>query len=175
GFNQGIEFTLEKFFGDGYYGLLTGSLFESKYEGSDGLERNTPFNNGYVVNFLTGREFKIGVSGKNVLFFDTRVTTSGGRYFTPVDLEASQQVGFEIRQENLAFSQQYDAYFRWDVKFGIKINGHYKKHSHQFYCDLQNVTANENIFVQRYNRLTNQVDQVNQIGFFPDFGYRFQF
>ena len=33
----------------------------------------------------------------------------------------------------------------------------------------------ENIFVRRYNRLTNDVNQVNQIGFFPDFGYRFQF
>ena len=54
GFNRGIEFTLEKFFNKGYYGLLTGSFFESKYEGSDGIERNS-FNNGYVLNFLTGR------------------------------------------------------------------------------------------------------------------------
>ncbi|MEL6483590.1 MAG: TonB-dependent receptor, partial [Bacteroidota bacterium] len=89
GFNQGLELTLEKFFSDGFYGLLTSSFFESKYEGSDGIERNTPFNNGYVVNFLAGKEFKTGRSGKNILFVDTRVTTSGGRYFTPVDLEAS--------------------------------------------------------------------------------------
>ncbi len=175
GFNQGIEFTLEKFFSKSYYGLLTGSFFESKYEGSDGVERNTPFNNGYVVNFLAGKEFKMGVSGRNTLFFDTRLTTSGGRYFTPIDLEASQQVGFEVLQEDLAFSEQIEDYFRWDVKVGFKINSQNKKRSHQFYLDLQNVTANENVFVRRYNRLTNQVDQVDQIGFFPDFGYKFQF
>ncbi|WP_422083182.1 TonB-dependent receptor [Ulvibacterium sp.] len=175
GFNQGIELTLEKFFSRGYYGLLTGSFFDSKYEGSDGIERNTPFNNGYVVNLLAGKEFKTGPSGKNVWFVDTRLTTSGSRYFTPVDLEASQQAGFEILQEDRAFSEQYDGYFRWDVKFGLKINSRDKKSSHQFYFDLQNVTANENIFVRRYNRLTNQVDQVDQIGFFPDFGYKFQF
>lgn len=175
GFNQGIELTLEKFFSKGYYGLLTGSFFDSKYEGSDGIERNTPFNNGYVINLLAGKEFKTGPSGKNVWFVDTRLTTSGGRYFTPVDLEASQQAGFEILQEERAFSEQYDGYFRWDVKFGLKINSRNKKSSHQFYFDLQNVTANENIFVRRYNRLTNQVDQVDQIGFFPDFGYKFQF
>ena len=175
GFNQGVEFTLEKFFNQGYYGLLTGSFFESKYEGSDGVERNTPFNNGYVINLLAGKEFKMGPSGKNILFFDTRVTTSGGRYFTPIDLEASQQAGFEVLQEDLAFSQQIEDYFRWDVKFGLKINSKNKKRSHQFYLDLQNVTANENVFVRRYNRLTNQVDQVDQIGFFPDFGYKFQF
>lgn len=175
GFNQGVEITLEKFFNQGYYGLLTGSFFESKYEGSDGIERNTPFNNGYVVNFLTGKEFKLGATGKNILFIDTRVTASGGRYFTPVDLATSQQAGFEVRQEDIAFSQQYDDYFRWDVKFGFKLNSRSKKQSHQFYFDLQNVTARENVFVQRYNRLTNQTDQVNQIGFFPDFGYKFQF
>ncbi|MEL6975730.1 MAG: TonB-dependent receptor, partial [Bacteroidota bacterium] len=175
GFNQGLELTLEKFFSDGFYGLLTSSFFESKYEGSDGIERNTPFNNGYVVNFLAGKEFKTGRSGKNILFVDTRLTTSGGRYFTPVDLEASRNAGFEVLQEDLAFSQQYEDYFRWDVKFGLKINSRAKKTSHQFYVDLQNVTANENIFVRRYNRLTNNIDEVNQIGFFPDFGYKFQF
>ena len=175
GFNQGLELTLEKFFSDGFYGLLTSSFFESKYEGSDGIERNTPFNNGYVVNFLAGKEFKTGRSGKNILFVDTRLTTSGGRYFTPVDLEASRNAGFEVLQEDVAFSQQYEDYFRWDVKFGLKINSRTKKTSHQFYVDLQNVTANANIFVRRYNRMTNNIDEVNQIGFFPDIMNRVQF
>ncbi|NER17006.1 TonB-dependent receptor [Spongiivirga citrea] len=175
GFNQGIELTIEKFFDNGYYGLLTTSLFESKYEGSDGIERNSPFNNGYVLNLLTGREFKIGKAKQNTLFFDTRITASGGRYFTPIDLEASQVAGFEVTQDDIAFSEQYNGYFRWDVKFGIKLNSKSKKRSHQFYLDLQNVTANENIFARRYNRLTNEINQVDQIGFFPDFGYKFQF
>ena len=175
GFNQGLELTVEKFFSDGYYGLLTTSLFESKYEGSDGIERNTPFNNGYVFNILAGREFAIGKAQQNVLFIDTRITFAGGRYFTPVDLAASQQAGFEVLQEDIAFSQQYDAYFRWDLKFGIKINSTSKKLSHQFYVDMQNVTNKENVFARRYNRLTNNVDQINQIGFFPDVGYRLQF
>lgn len=175
GFNQGVEFTLEKFFSNSYYGLFTGSFFESKYEGSDSIERNSPFNNGYVLNFLAGKEFNMGKTGKNTFFVDTKVTTAGGRFVTPVDLEASRQVGFQILREDEAFSEQNDAYFRWDVKFGLKFNNKTKKRSHQFYLDLQNVTANENIFTRRFNRLTNNVDEVNQIGFFPDFGYKFQF
>lgn len=175
GYNQGIELTLEKFFSKGYYGLLTTSFFESKYKGSDDVERNTPFNNGYVVNLLAGKEFKIGKAKKNILFIDTKLTTSGGGYFTPVNLEASQQAGYEVLREDLAFSEQNESYFRWDVKFGIKMNSKSKKQSHRFFIDLQNVSNNENIFVRRYNRLTNSVDKVDQIGFFPDFGYRFQF
>lgn len=175
GFNQGIELTVEKFFDQGFYGLITTSIFESKYEGNDGIERNTPFNNGYVLNILAGKEFKLGVSGRNNWFVDTKITTSGGRYFTPADLEASQQAGFEVLQEDIAFSEQNDPYFRWDVKFGVKLNSTKKKQSHQFYFDLQNVTNNNNLFQQRYNRVTNMIDEVDQIGFFPDVGYRFQF
>lgn len=175
GFNQGIEFTVEKFFSNSYYALLTGSFFESKYEGSDGIERNSPFNNGYVLNFLAGKEFRLGKTGTNTFFIDTKLTTAGGRFVTPVDLEASRQFGFQILQEDEAFSQQNEAYLRWDLKFGLKFNNKNKKRSHQFFLDLQNVTANENIFARRFNRLTNNVDEVNQIGFFPDFGYKFQF
>ncbi len=175
GYNQGIELTVEKFFSDGFYGLLTTSFFESKYEGSDGIERNTPFNNGYVINVLAGKEFKIGRTNQNILFVDTKLTTAGGRYVTPINLEASRNAGYEILREDLAFSNQNDAYFRWDIKFGLKFNSKNKKRSHQFYVDLQNVLNRENIFVERYNRLTNNIDRVDQIGFFPDFGYRFQF
>lgn len=175
GHNQGIEFTLEKFFSKGFYSLFTTSVFESKYNGSDGVERNSPFNNGYVINFLGGKEFKIGKAKKNVFSIDTKFTTAGGRYFTPVDLEASRNAGYEIKDDTNAFSEQYNPYLRWDVKFGIKFNSKKKKRFHQFYIDLQNITNHTNIFTKEYNRLTNSVNQKDQIGFSPDFGYKFQF
>jgi hypothetical protein len=90
-------------------------------------------------------------------------------------LEASVANGFEIRDDENAFSQQFDAYFRLDVRFSIQLNSTKKKRSHQFYVDFQNVTNNENVFSRDYNRLTQRVDQVNQLGFAPDFGYRFTF
>ncbi|MEL6989572.1 MAG: TonB-dependent receptor, partial [Bacteroidota bacterium] len=102
-------------------------------------------------------------------------TTAVGRYYTPVDLEAYRIAGEEVLDELNAYSLQYDPYFRWDVKFGMKINGKNKKLTHHFYFDFQNITMNENIFAKRYNRLTNEVNDVNQLGFFPDFMYRIQF
>ena len=174
-FNRGVEITLEKFYSKGYHILATGSFFESKYEGSDGIERSTPFDNGYVVNFLAGKEFRIGKAQKNAFIVDTKLTTSGGRWYTPVNLEASRAVGFEVLDESQAFTQQYESYFRWDVKIGMKFNSEKRKMSHQFYFDFQNLTNRENVFIRQYNRLTNNVDQVDQIGFFPDFLYRIQF
>ncbi len=175
GSNRGLELTLEKFFSKGYHGLITGSFFDSKYEGSDGIERDSPFNNRYVVNILGGKEFVIGKAKKNIFSINSKLTTAGGRFYTPVDLAASNAAGYQIEDETRAFSKQYDAYFRLDVKFGFKLNSKSKKRSHQFYIDFQNVTNNKNIFADRYNRLTQSVNRVDQIGFQPDFGYRFQF
>ncbi len=175
GFNQGFELTIEKFFSKNYHALLTGSFFESKYKGSDGIERNSPFNNQYVINALGGKEFKFGESKKNTFSLDGKVTTAGGRFYTPIDLAASQTAGFEIKQDDKAFSLQYDSYFRLDVRMGFKFNNKKKKQAHLLYLELQNVTDNQNIFINRYNRITNQVNQIDQIGFFPDFGYKFQF
>jgi hypothetical protein len=175
GSNSGIELTLEKFFSKGYHALFTSSFFESKYEGSDGVERNTPFNNGYVVNALGGKEFKIGKKKKNIFSINTKITTAGGRYYTPVDVAASKIAGYEIRDNAKPYSEQYDAYFRMDIKLGMKFNSKAKKRSHQLYVDFQNVTGNENVFSKDYNRLTGVVNQKNQLGFQPDFGYRFTF
>lgn len=175
GTNYGFEVTLEKFFSKGYYGLLTASVFESTYEGSDGIERNTAFNNNYVLNVLGGREFKMGKDKRNALTVDFKLTTAGGRYYTPVDLELSQLANDEVLQEDKAFSEQYDPYFRLDFKVGYQLNSKTKKFSQQFFLDFQNVTNNKNVFVNRYNSLTNEVNTVYQSGFFPDLLYRIQF
>lgn len=175
GTNYGMEVTLEKFFSNNYYLLATTSIFESQYEGSDGIKRSTAFNSNYVLNVLFGKEWKFGTSGQNAWTFDTKFTTSGGRPYTPIDLVETRDnnAGREVLFENQAFSLRYGEYFRWDVKFGVRLNR--KKVSHQFFIDLQNVTNRENEFVRRYNEVTEEINQVNQIGFFPDVMYRIQF
>ncbi len=175
GRNVGVELTVEKFFNKGYYFLATGSLFDSKYEGSDGIERNTAFNNRAVGNLLFGKEFNWGAEDQHRFTIDTKLTSAGGRYFTPVDLEASRINEIEIRDEANAYSKQFDPYFRWDVKFGVKLNSTKRKFAQAFYFDIQNVTNNQNIFSQNYNRQTNEVNDVYQIGFFPNFMYRVEF
>lgn len=174
GFNYGMETTLEKFFSRNYYVLLTASVFESQYEGSDGISRSTGFNNQYVTNVLFGKEWKFGSNQQNAWTFDTKVTYSGGRPFTPIDLAATRtNQGREIRREDVAYSQLYDPYFRWDMKVGVRLNR--PKVSHQFFVDFQNLTNRKNEFVRRYNPVTDQVNVVEQIGFFPDLMYRIQF
>lgn len=176
GHNYGLELTLEKFFSRNYYMLMTTSLFNSQYTGSDGIERSTAFNNQFVYNVLFGKEWAFGPGGRNAWTFDTKLTTSGGNPYTEIDLDATRENGGrEVLKEDQAFEQRYDDYFRWDVKFGVRINSAQKNISHQFFIDLQNVTNRQNQFVDRYNEVTDQINRVDQIGFFPDVMYRVQF
>lgn len=164
GRNYGVEMTLEKFFSDNYYFLITGSLFDSKYKGSDGIERNTAFNTGYVLNVLGGKEFKIGKKG-NVLSLNIKASTVGGRYTTPIDLTLSKMVGNAVFDKKRAYSEQQDNYFRVDFK--ISYRKEFKNSTLEASIDLQNLTNNQNIFSQGYDPKTNSIYYNYQQGFFP--------
>jgi hypothetical protein len=172
GTNYGIELTLERFFSKGFYFLITSSLFQSKYEGSDKIERNTAYNTQYVVNGLFGKEFSLG-SKQKYLSINLKVTTIGGKYLTPIDFDASQQYGRTIYKENEAYSEKQDPYFRTDLK--IAYRKEYKKSTLEIALDLQNVTNNQNIFSQSYNPRTNTIVTQYQQGFFPVPFVRFTF
>jgi hypothetical protein len=176
GENYGAELTIEKFFSKGYYGLITGTIYNSTYKGSDKVTRNTAFNGKYVYNVLVGKEFKLGKEKRNTITIDVKMTQAGGRYYTPVDLEASQIAKQEILKGNeYAFTQRNSDFFRLDVKTGFTLNSKKRKMSQSLFFDIQNVTNNKNVFAQRYNPLTNNINTAYQIGFFPNFVYKVQF
>lgn len=176
GTNYGIELTIEKFYSKGYYGLVTGTLYESKYEGSDKIERNTAFNGKYVYNVLVGKEFKFGKGKKNSITVDAKLTKAGGRFYTPVDLAASQMARQQIEKgDEYAFSERNTDFFRLDIKTGVTFNSAKKKISQSLYFDIQNVTNNKNVFALRYNPVSNSINTAYQIGLFPNFVYKIQF
>lgn len=171
GMNYGVEITFEKFLSKGYYFLVTASIFDSKFKGSDGIERNTAFNNQYVFNALAGKEF---ILKKNVtLTFDGRITYAGGKPFTPVDLVASRVQFEEVRDWNLAFSERYKPYFRLDFKVGMRWNQ--KRVSHEFMFDIQNITNQQNVFIQGFQVSSGEVRTNYQRGFFPVALYKLYF
>lgn len=172
GRNYGIELTLERFFNKGYYFLITSSFFDSQYAGSDGIQRNTAYNTRYVVNGLFGKEFRLG-SKQKFFSVNLKVTTIGGKYLTPIDVQASQQFGRTIFNESEAFTEKQDVYFRTDIKLAYRKE--YKKSTLEFAIDLQNVTNNQNIFAQNYNPRTNSIVTQYQQGFFPVPFVRFTF
>lgn len=172
GRNYGIEMTLEKYFSNNYYFLVTGSLFDSKYKGSDGVERNTPFNGHYVVNVLAGKDILIG-RRNNVLSINWKLTSAGGRYIRPINLSASADAHATVYDDTRAYLQQQNGYFRTDLKIGYKLNR--RRMTHELALDLQNFTNNQNIFQQAYNPRINKIGTAYQQGFLPIPFYRLTF
>ncbi len=162
GKNYGLEFTLEKFFSQGYYYLFTASLFESKYRGSDNIERNTAFNGNYVGNLLAGREFKI--NQKHTIAIDVKCTVAGGKRYVPVNIDMSRQMGREILVTSEAYQNKHGDYFRIDIKPSYRLN--LKKMTLEWNCDFQNITRHDNIFQQVYDVNTQQLKTEYQLKFF---------
>jgi hypothetical protein len=176
GTNYGVELTVEKFFSHGYYALITGSVYQAKYKPSDGIERNTAFNGNFVYNILAGKEFKVGKAKRNAISIDVKFSHAGGRYYTPIDMEASRAAGKEVMKgDAYAFSERYPDFYRLDIKAGFTLNSKKWKLSQSLYLDIQNVTGHQNIFAQQYNPATHKINTLYQIGFYPNFVYKIQF
>ncbi|MBL7997665.1 MAG: TonB-dependent receptor, partial [Candidatus Kapabacteria bacterium] len=171
GRNIGAELTVEKFFSNSFYLLATLSLFDSKYKGSDGVERNTAYNMGYVANLLAGKEWLVGTS--DVLGVNLRVSSTGGRHLTPFDVAASRLRGETVFDESRAYSQRQTAYFRMDVKLSYRME--FAHSTMEWSVDLQNITGNQNIFSQTINPATGEITTNYQLGFFPVPTFRWTF
>ncbi len=171
GHNYGLEFTLEKFFSEGYYFLATTSLFNSKYRGYDDILRNTVYNGNFVLNLLGGYEFRIGEN--NFLAIDLKTVWAGGTRYTPIDLEKSikeNQTEYDYRQAN---SLKHNDYFKLDARISFKMNG--KKFNQEWALDIKNLTNYQNIFQESYDPISGTIKTDYQQGFYTMILYRIQF
>ena len=173
GRNYGLELTLERFFNGGYYFLVTGSLFDSKYQGSDQIWRNTTFNGRFAFNGVIAKEF--GFDNGSTLNLGGKVTMVGGRWYGPVDEEASAIALEIIYEDETQNSIQFEPYFRLDGKISYRWNR--PKITHEFSVDFVNVTNRRNILTLTYAPFhpEGSIQREYQLGFLPVFFYKIDF
>jgi hypothetical protein len=178
GTNYGLEITLEQFLNRGFYYLFTASLYESKYKGSDGVERNTAFNGNFVINGLLGKEFEIAAKREkkisiNTLSFDIKATYAGGKRYTPLDVDETIIAGAPVYVDEQSFEEQFNDYFRFDLRVGFKQD--FRKFSMEFSMDVQNLFNVKNVYLQRVNTQTGEIRNIQQLGrlVIPQFVIRF--
>ena len=169
GENKGIELTVEKFFNKGYFFLLTGSLYDSKAVGQDGVKRNTDFNGKFATNAVAGMEHKLKNSSFN---WSGKLTWGGGKRYGPFDMEKSKIVGEGVALDAQRNTLQFHDYFRFDLKLGWKKNSAKRKITHEIAIDLINVTNNSNYLGYTYSldnikNGKNPIVRQKQLGFLP--------
>ncbi len=173
GRNYGIELTLEKYFTNNYYFLITGSVFESKYKGAENVERNTRFNSNHVANIIVGKEFKVGKAGNNTIGVNARVIWSGGQRTIPINLEASIAEGRTVYEWNRPFEEKLPNYFRMDI--GLRYRKNKPNHASIIALNVQNFTGRYNVLDQYFSRSTGTIRTDEQLGLFPNISYRIEF
>jgi outer membrane receptor protein involved in Fe transport len=174
--NYGWELTLERSLQKGYLFLFTASLFDSKYKGSDGVERNTDFNGKYAMNILGSKEWKTSENSSFTL--GLKATTAGGRWYGPADIMKSNNARDLVFIDSLRNTQQFKPYFRLDIKLKYRLNR--AKLTHEIGLDLVNVLNTKNVLSLTYapdltGDPNKSIRQEYQLGFLPLFYYRLDF
>ncbi|HTO38443.1 MAG TPA: TonB-dependent receptor [Brumimicrobium sp.] len=176
GQNYGVEVTVQKHFDKSFFFLVTGSLFQAKYKGSDGIERDTDFNGNYAANALVGKEFKI--NAKSMISAGLKFTAAGGRRYGYVDVEQSEIQHELVYKDSLFNTRQFKDYLRLDLKITYRYNA--KKVTHEIGLDLVNILNTKNILALSYApSLTDPskepIAERYQLGFLPIFYYKIDF
>jgi hypothetical protein len=173
GKNYGIDFTLERYLHEGYYYLLTASLFESRYKGGDGVWRNTRLNRNYIVNALGGKEWKMGRQKQNMLSISLRFTLQGGEHYIPVDETTSIAKNTLVQDNSRAYETQLSPEFISHFTIAYKINR--DKLAHEIALKMVNVTGNEEFGGYYYNYRTNQPEMYMGAVVIPNISYKIEF
>jgi outer membrane receptor protein involved in Fe transport len=172
GRNYGIDFTLERFLNKGYYYLLTASFYDSKYKGSDGVERNTVYNNNYVINILGGKEWQL--SKNRILGLSGRLYFKGGNRYSPIDLAASQLKESVVYDDDTeAFTQRYPSYYRVDISATYRKN--HKKYSSEWAVELNNILFSPTTYDQVFDYKQDKVVTKKYGKPFPSISYKIEF
>jgi hypothetical protein len=176
GYNYGIELTIQKYFDKSFFFLFSGTLYDSKYYGSDGKLRNTSYNSTYVTNLLAGKEFKL--NQKQSISLGMKVTVAGGKRYGYADAAQSELQKEVIFKDSLYNERQFQDYFRADFKINWKYNA--KKVTHEIGLDLVNIFNTKNFLSLTYapNLKDPSADPFavkQQLGFLPIFYYKIDF
>jgi len=173
GVNYGIDITLEKYMSQGYYFMVTGSLFNSRYKGGDGVWRSTRFNRNYLLNFLTGKEWMVGKNKQNIFNVSLRLSYQGGDHYSPIDQIASAEKQDAVYNEYKAFSEQLPGALLGHFNISYKINK--ARRSHEFALKVLNATGYKEYYGYRYNFKTNKAEQEKESTIIPNISYKIEF
>jgi hypothetical protein len=105
-------------------------------------------------------------------------TTAGGRWYGPVDTEASAEAREIIFQDADRNTLQFDPYFRLDIKTNLVWNR--PEATHELGIDFVNVTNRKNVLKLTYapdetENPDTAIREEYQLGFLPIFFYRVDF
>lgn len=172
GINYGIDFTLEKYFTNKLYYVLSASLFNSKYQGEQKRWFSTRYNRTFALNALIGKEWIIR---SNILSVNIKSSFMGGDRYTPVDKEATlndpeKSIHYDMERP---FSQQFSPMFIGDFTISYKLNR--RSSAHEFAIKSVNATKQKEYVEHRYNIHSKEIETYRPATSLFNVSYKIEF
>ena len=177
GRNYGIDFTLERYLKDGFYGMFTATLFKSEYRDAQGEWHHSRHDRGYITNILGGKEWMVGKSRKNVFGINGRLTLMGGDRYTPIPDDITYEDIMKRPDKSIPVVDGLDpfsAQMKMNVgyAFSVKYTINKKHTSHHFILEyLQMKTFQGQTFDLKTHEIVDKYTSLT----FPNIAYRVEF
>ncbi|NND31274.1 MAG: carboxypeptidase-like regulatory domain-containing protein [Saprospiraceae bacterium] len=173
GRNIGIDFTIEKYLKNGFYGLFTSSLFDSKFNIAEGTWLDTRYNLQFVGNILLGKEFELGPAGRKSVNINWRTTLLGGQPIRRVDEKGS------LESDEIIFIVES----RYDDRLNPSLIHHFTanflinrpKVTHALSLKVLNVGGYKEFLGFRLNRIKPGIDTYREALVIPNLSYKISF
>lgn len=171
GKNVGIDLSLERFMKNGLYYIATASLYRSRYKGGDNIERRSRFDGGYVINYLLGKEVRIGTN--KILSINFRTTISGPQWYQPVDEIQTAKLGEVIYDQSQPFNfRESNIETASDATITYRVN--HARSSSTIAIQLKNLIGKEYIG-KKYNLITKKTENDYFKSVVPFISYKIEF
>jgi len=165
-FCRGVEVVLQKKLARDLFGLVSGSVYSSRYRGHDGLWRDRIYGNRYCFSA------EGGYVASQKWQFSFRWIMAGGRPFTPYDQAASTALNSGVFDLSRINGERHPAYHSLNLRADRRFN--FKNSNLVMYWDIWNVYNRKNISRYYWNELENRQDRSDQWSILPVFGLEWE-
>lgn len=177
GRNYGIDLTLERYLKDGFYGMLTATLFKSEYRDAQGEWHHSRQDRGWITNILGGKEWMVGKSHKNVFGLNGRLTLMGGDRYTPIPEGITYEEVMKRPDKSIPVDEGVNPFNKQKgmnvgYAFSVKYTINKRNTSHHFILEyLQMKTFQGETFDIRTHEIVDKFTSLT----FPNIAYRVEF
>ena len=173
GQNYGVDLTLEQYINKGFYYLISASLFNSKYKTDTDVWYDTRFNKNFLLNFLVGKEFKIGRKNQSLLGLNVRVNVQGGDRYSKIDTTNSILEKEVVYDKSTPFTEQTKSSLI--THFTINYEWYRSKTTQKLSLKILNASGYREFMGHRYNISANSVDEHKEALIIPNLSYKISF
>jgi hypothetical protein len=163
----GLEAYVQKKLVEGFYGLIGGSYYKSRYKGLDGVWRDRVYDNRLLFSAEGG--YKPNQSWE----FSTRWIYAGGPPYTPIDLAASRLINRTVLDGSRVNESRLPAYHSLNIRADKRW--FFKGSNLIAYVSVWNAYNRKNISQIYWDEVAQDQSELYQWGLLPVFGIEYEF